>query len=97
MPSLQFRPAILRRISVRSKGKVPEVPQQVRFEQAVDKKEFIETHYFPSCPSFQTEYYADGKLIGVGFLDQSSDIYTLIVLSFVAYPIGIAIGMMAAH
>jgi leucyl-tRNA---protein transferase len=46
---------------------------EVRFEQPVDKKEFIETHYFPSCPSLQTEYYADGKLIAVGFLDQSSE------------------------
>lgn len=45
---------------------------EVRFEQPVNKKEFIETHYFPSCPSFQTEYFIDGKLMAVGFLDQSS-------------------------
>lgn len=46
---------------------------EVRFEQPVQKKEFIETHYFPSCPTFQTEYYVGKKLVGVGFLDQSSE------------------------
>ena len=45
---------------------------EVRFDQPVAKKEFIETHYFPSCPSFQTEYFIDGKLVAVGFIDQSS-------------------------
>ena len=45
---------------------------QVRFQQTVTQQEFIETHYFPSCPTVQTEYHVDGKLVAVGFLDHST-------------------------
>lgn len=44
----------------------------VRFEQPSEKQDFIETHFFPSCPALQAEYYVDGKLVAVGFLDQGS-------------------------
>ena len=43
-----------------------------RFKQPTEKQEFIETHFFPSCPALQTEYFVDGKLVAVGFLDQAS-------------------------
>ena len=43
-----------------------------RFKQPTAKQDFIETHFFPSCPGLQTEYYVDGKLVAVGFLDHSS-------------------------
>ena len=45
----------------------------VRFDQPSEKQEFIETHFFPSCPGLQAEYYVDGKLAAVGFLDQGTD------------------------
>ena len=45
---------------------------QVRFDQASEKQDFIETHYFSSCPGLQAEYYVDGKLAAVGFLDHGS-------------------------
>ena len=44
-----------------------------RFDQPSEKQEFIETHFFNSCPGLQTEYYVDGKLAAVGFLDQGSE------------------------
>jgi leucyl-tRNA---protein transferase len=46
---------------------------EVRFDQPAEKQDFIETHFFPSCPTLQTEYFVDGKLVAVGFLDQSSE------------------------
>lgn len=45
---------------------------RVRFDQPSEKQDFIETHFFPSCPGLQTEYYVDEKLVAVGFLDQGS-------------------------
>ena len=45
---------------------------KVRFDQDVEQQEFIETHYFPSCPAVQTEYYVDDQLAAVGFLDHST-------------------------
>ncbi len=41
----------------------------VRFDQKTDKNEFIESFFNPACPSLQTEYYLQDKLIAVGFLD----------------------------
>lgn len=45
---------------------------RVRFDQVSEKQDFIETHFFPSCPGLQTEYYVEGKLVAVGFLDHAS-------------------------
>ncbi|MCM8529417.1 MAG: arginyltransferase [Lentisphaeraceae bacterium] len=45
---------------------------RVRFEQPSEKQDFIETHYFTSCPGLQTEYYVDEKLVAVGFLDHGT-------------------------
>jgi arginine-tRNA-protein transferase len=44
-----------------------------RFTQpSLSRTEFIDTFFFSSCPSLQSEYYLNGKLIAVGFLDVSS-------------------------
>lgn len=40
-----------------------------RFNQKADLENFLVGFYTPSCPSLQSEYYLDGQLIGVGFLD----------------------------
>ena len=45
----------------------------VRFKQPSEKQDFIESHFFPTCPALQAEYFVDGKLVGVGFLDHSSE------------------------
>lgn len=44
-----------------------------RFNQTSAKQEFIETHFYPSCPGLQTEYYRDNKLVATGFLDRGSN------------------------
>lgn len=46
---------------------------RVRFQQTSDKQEFIETHFFPSCPTLQAEYHIENKLIAVGFLDYAKN------------------------
>lgn len=43
-----------------------------RFDKTTDKDEFLDTFYTISCPSLQSEYYLDNKLVAVGFLDRSS-------------------------
>ncbi|MFW5808201.1 MAG: arginyltransferase [Spirochaetota bacterium] len=39
-------------------------------------EEFIATFYTPSCPALQSEYYLDGKLFAVGFIDVSSKAFS---------------------
>jgi leucyl-tRNA---protein transferase len=45
---------------------------RVKFGKETDREDFITSFYTPSCPSFQSEYYLDGKLFAVGFLDVSN-------------------------
>lgn len=44
-----------------------------RFNFETDRDEFIFNFYYQSCPSFQSEYYLNDKLIAVGFLDKTTD------------------------
>ncbi|MCP4132229.1 MAG: arginyltransferase [bacterium] len=44
-----------------------------RFGRDTDEEDFISSFYTQSCPSVQSEYYLDGELIAVGFLDRSSE------------------------
>jgi arginyl-tRNA--protein-N-Asp/Glu arginylyltransferase len=44
-----------------------------RFGRASDEGDFIASFYTQSCPSLQSEYYADGELIAAGFLDVSRE------------------------
>jgi len=41
-------------------------------QQPLSEQHFFYTFFTPSCPSLQSEYYLDGKLVAVGFLDVSS-------------------------
>ncbi len=43
-----------------------------RFGKESDPDEFIAAFYTRSCPSLQSEYYLEGELIAVGFIDVSS-------------------------
>lgn len=44
-----------------------------RFGDKASLEDFVHTFYTPSCPSMQSEYYLEGKLIATGFLDVGSD------------------------
>ncbi|MCR9204211.1 MAG: arginyltransferase [Halobacteriovoraceae bacterium] len=50
---------------------------KARFNQSEEhnesREEFIQTHFTPSTPSLLSEFFLEGKLIAVGFLDISSD------------------------
>jgi arginine-tRNA-protein transferase len=43
-----------------------------RFGKTESRETFLEHFYEPSCPSLQSEFHLDGKLVAVGFLDKSS-------------------------
>ena len=63
-----------------------------RFGRIEDKESNMTSFFTESCPSFQSEYYLDGKLIAVGFLDQSnealSSVYFVFDTSFGKYSLG---------
>lgn len=42
-----------------------------RFGESAVEEHFIQSFFQPSCPALQSEYYLDGKLVAVGFLDYS--------------------------
>ena len=44
-----------------------------RFSQECNLEEFISGFFSPSVPSLQSEYYLNGELIGLGFLDKGED------------------------
>lgn len=50
-----------------------EAHSRKRFSQLTSLEDFLFAFYSPSCPSLQSEYYLDGKLIGAGFLDMGID------------------------
>ena len=44
-----------------------------RFSQDCNLEEFISGFFSPAVPSLQSEYYLNGELIGLGFLDKGED------------------------
>ncbi len=44
-----------------------------RFSQECNHEEFITGFFSPSTPSLQSEYYLNGELVGLGFLDKGED------------------------
>ncbi len=63
-----------------------------RFSKDADYDEFKNSFYIKSCPSIQSEYYIDNKLIAVGFLDIShmslSSIYFIYNTEYMQYSPG---------
>jgi arginine-tRNA-protein transferase len=53
-----------------------------RFGREVDLETFISTFYTETCPAMQSEYYLDDELIGVGFLDISSQAFSSVYFIF---------------
>lgn len=45
---------------------------RVRFGDEVDRDNFLLHFYFPAAPAMQSEYWLEGKQIGLGFLDRAS-------------------------
>lgn len=46
---------------------------RARFQAAGSPEDFLLSFYNPSCPAIQSEYYKDGRLVGVGFLDRTHE------------------------
>lgn len=46
---------------------------QSRFGQASSLDGFLFNFYSPSCPALQSEFYLDGQLIAVGYLDRGDN------------------------
>ncbi|MDM8521376.1 arginyltransferase [Anaerolineales bacterium HSG6] len=44
-----------------------------RFSEPKKKETFKASFYRPSCPGLQSEYYLNGEMIALGFLDQGED------------------------
>ncbi len=53
-----------------------------RFSQETFRDDFIDSFYSYSCPGLQSEYYVDGNLAAVGFLDQSTGGISSIYFAF---------------
>lgn len=47
-----------------------------KFSQESDLSHFKESFFRPAVPSAQSEYFIDGKLVGVGFLDISTNAFS---------------------
>ncbi len=63
-----------------------------RFGTATEMDDFILNFYYKSCPSLQSEYYLDDRLIAVGFLDRAneslSSVYFIYRSGFDRYSLG---------
>ena len=55
---------------------------EIKFGKETDREDFITSFYNPSCPSLQSEYYLDGKLFAVGFLDITSEALSSIYFAY---------------
>jgi arginine-tRNA-protein transferase len=61
--ALRYRPEIFSIYSEHSRD---------RFGREGEIEDFLTNFYQESCPGLQSEYYVDGRLMAVGFLDRSS-------------------------
>lgn len=63
-----------------------------RFSRIPSKDEFMESFFYPSCPSLQSEYYLDGSLAAAGFIDHSksglSSVYFVYLDEYKKYSLG---------
>jgi leucyl-tRNA---protein transferase len=63
-----------------------------RFGKESDEEDFFASFYTQSCPALQSEYYLDGELIAVGFLDVSreslSSVYFIYNTAYEDYRLG---------
>ncbi len=68
------------------------IHSEERFGKDADYEDFINSFYVKSCPSLQSEYYLENKLIAAGFLDRSdislSSIYFIYDTAYLKYSPG---------
>jgi arginine-tRNA-protein transferase len=68
------------------------IHSEERFGRDAGYEDFINSFYTRSCPSLQSEYYIDNKLIAAGFLDRSgqslSSIYFVYDTEYLKYSPG---------
>jgi arginine-tRNA-protein transferase len=57
---------------------------EVKFKKETDREDFISSFYNVSCPTIQSEYYLDGILFAIGFLDVSTEALSSIYFAY--YP-----------
>ncbi|MBI9098228.1 MAG: hypothetical protein JEY91_07105 [Spirochaetaceae bacterium] len=66
---------------------------KIKFGQDSEVSSFQESFFTPAVPSVQSEYYIEGKLVGVGFLDISlnalSSVYFIYDPDYSSYSPGI--------
>ena len=55
---------------------------RIKFNQDADEEEFLRNFFQPAVPSFQSEFYRDGQLIGFGILDQASSGLSSVYFSY---------------
>lgn len=53
-----------------------------RFNKSSYEEDFYNSFYTQSCPAMQSEYYLEGELVAVGFLDQSSNALSSIYFTY---------------
>jgi leucyl-tRNA---protein transferase len=54
----------------------------IKFGKDTDTEDFISSFYNPSCPCLQSEYYLDGKIIAVGFIDVTAEALSSIYFAY---------------
>jgi len=63
-----------------------------RFQQDTTKEHFVESFYTNAVPALQSEYYIEGELAAVGFIDMSSEamssVYFFYKTKFRGYSLG---------
>lgn len=59
-----------------------EAHSRIRFGTECCRDEFMMNFYTQSCPAMQSEYYIDGKLAGVGFLDTTDEALSSVYFIF---------------
>ncbi len=53
-----------------------------RFSQSTDLEDFILSFYTVACPGIQSEYYLEGEMVAVGFLDRGHDCLNSVYFAF---------------
>ena len=62
--------------------RVYEKHSRIKFNQDVDEEEFFRNFFQPAVPSFQSEFYRDGKLMGFGILDRAASGLSSVYFSY---------------
>ncbi len=62
--------------------RIYEKHSRIKFSQEVNEEEFFRNFFQPAVPSFQSEFYSEGKLIGFGILDEAASGLSSVYFSY---------------